>query len=243
MRTAIVTDIHANLPALEAVAAHGADHGVDRWVCLGDTVGYASEPDACCDWVRAQTAFCLLGNHDAATCGRMDLGYYHAAARGALEWTARAMREDNISWLAGLPYKVREGDVEYSHGAPLLPEAYDYIFMTSHAQSLWPVRDRLAEITFLGHAHLPRAYALEPDGVRSVLQDVVQLTPGAQYLVAVGSVGQPRDGDPRACYGIFDDEARTFAYHRVSYDISITAQRLVAAGLEPHFAERLFEGR
>lgn len=242
MRTAIVTDIHANLAALNAVIAQAEGLGVERWVCLGDTVGYAAQPNECCDLVREMTSFSLLGNHDAAVAGRMNYDYYYEAAREALDWTRGVLTEANLAWLKSLPYTVREGAVEYCHGSPLDPEQYEYIFLVEQAEELVPVLADLADVTFIGHSHLPRAYALTRGGATSVLADTVEFKAGFKYIVSIGSVGQPRDGDPRACFGVFDDEARTLTYHRAEYPIERTARLIVAAGLSEHFARRLFAG-
>jgi diadenosine tetraphosphatase ApaH/serine/threonine PP2A family protein phosphatase len=242
LKTAIITDIHANLPALEAVMARGAELGVERWVCLGDTVGYGAQPNECCRIVRDRASFSLLGNHDAAVAGRMNFEYYYEAARDALNWTTGQVDAANLAWLRSLPYTVREGWVEYCHGSPLAPDQYEYIFLVEHAEELLPVSDDLAEVTFIGHSHLPRAYALAGDQVRNVLAPVVELKPGAKYIVSIGSVGQPRDGDARACFGVFDDQARTLTYERVGYDIDAAAKLILRAGLSDHFARRLFAG-
>lgn len=242
MRTAILTDIHANLSALTEVLRLCGELGVDRYVCLGDTVGYGAEPNECCDLIRDRASFALLGNHDAAVAGRMNYDYYYEAAREALDWTRARLSPDNLAWLTSLPYTVREGPIEYCHGSPLEPEQYEYIFLLEQAEELVPVLADLAEATFIGHSHLPRAYALSVDGADSVLADTVELKPGAKYIVSIGSVGQPRDGDPRACFGVFDDEARTLTYQRVHYDIDRTAARIVEAGLSTHFARRLYAG-
>jgi diadenosine tetraphosphatase ApaH/serine/threonine PP2A family protein phosphatase len=242
LRTAILTDIHGNLPALEQVLARCRGLGVDRYVCLGDTVGYGAQPNECCDLVRERASFSLLGNHDAAVAGRMNYDYYYDAARDALDWTRGELTASNRAWLASLPYTVREGPVEYCHGSPLEPAQYEYIFLLEQAEELVPVVADLAEMTFIGHSHLPRAYAISPEGARSVLADQVELRPGFKYIVSIGSVGQPRDGDPRACFGVLDDGERTLTYHRVAYDIDHSASRILAAGLSAHFARRLYAG-
>lgn len=242
MRTALLSDIHANLPALEAVLEECRTLGVDRYVCLGDTVGYAAQPNECCDLVREHAAVTLLGNHDAAVARRMDYGDYYEAARQALDWTRGRLSQANRGWLASLPYSTREGGVEFSHGSPIAPEQYDYIFLADQAAELLPLFHDLSELTLIGHSHLPRAYALSPDGVRALPPREVRLQPGIKYLVSLGSVGQPRDGDPRACFGLLDHDKRTYSLRRVEYDIALTAQRIVSAGLEPHFANRLFAG-
>lgn len=242
MRTAILTDIHGNLSALEAVIEHCRTIGVERYVCLGDTVGYGAEPNECCDIVRDRASFSLLGNHDAAVAGRMAYDYYYEAAREALDWTRRRLTAPNLAWLESLPYSVREGPVEYCHGSPVEPAQYEYIFLLEQAEELLPMYGDLADLTLIGHSHLPRAYALTPKGAKSVLAETVKLEPGTKYIVSVGSVGQPRDGDPRACFAVYDDVERTLAYHRVRYDIDRAAARIVEAGLSVHFARRLYSG-
>jgi diadenosine tetraphosphatase ApaH/serine/threonine PP2A family protein phosphatase len=243
VRTAILTDIHANLPALEAVLEHAERQGVDRWVCLGDTVGYGAQPDECCEVVRGRVSFSLLGNHDAAVAGRMSYDWYHPPARAALDWTRRTLDDENLAWLSSLPYTVREGDVAFCHGSPLDPEAYDYIFNASHAMELLSMRDGLAAVTFLGHAHLPRAFSLTEEVVETLAGETFTLRPSRKYVFAVGSVGQPRDGDARSAYAVFDDEARTVDYHRVSYEVATAAQRILRVPqLPPQFAQRLYEG-
>lgn len=243
MRTAILTDIHGNLNALQRVFERCELLGVDRYVCLGDTVGYGAEPNECCDLVRERASFSLLGNHDAAVAGRMGYDYYYAAAREALDWTRQGISAANLAWLRSLPYNVREDWVEYCHGSPLLPEDYEYIFLVEQAQELVRIFDDLADVTFIGHSHLLRAYRLtKEDGAESIMNDVVHVAPGAKYIISIGSVGQPRDGDSRACFGVFDDESRTLEFHRVEYDIERSASLILQAGLSPHFARRLFAG-
>lgn len=242
MKTAILTDIHANLAALREVLRRCEELGVERYVCLGDTVGYGAQPNACCDLVRERASFSLLGNHDAAVCGRMNYDYYYEAAREALDWTRGQLSEANVAWLASLPYTVREGPVEYSHGSPIDPERYEYIFLLEQAEELVSVHADLADVTFIGHSHLPRAYALTPRSAKDVLAEVVELKAGAKYIVSIGSVGQPRDGDSRSCFGVYDDVARTLTYERVEYAIQETADLILAAGLSTHFARRLYAG-
>lgn len=242
MRTAILTDIHGNLPALKRVLARCRELGVDRYVCLGDTVGYGSAPNECCEIIRERASFGLLGNHDAAVCGRMSYDEYYDLARQALDWTREHISAANEGWLLSLPYMVREGWVAYCHGSPIEPEQFDYIFQPEHAQELMPAFADLAELTIIGHSHLSRVFALSDGVVQSLNPSVVELQRGRKYLVSVGSTGQPRDGDPRACFAVLDDETRTLSYIRVEYDIKKTATQILAAGLPSHFAQRLFAG-
>src|SRR5437588_12510458 len=134
MRTAILTDVHANIEALAACVAAAEQGGADRFVCLGDTVGYGANPNETCDLIRKRCAFSVLGNHDAAVAGRMDYSYYYAAARDVLDWTALQLSKENMEWLRGLPYQRAEGEVTYGHASPGDPQAFDYVFALEQAE-------------------------------------------------------------------------------------------------------------
>jgi diadenosine tetraphosphatase ApaH/serine/threonine PP2A family protein phosphatase len=242
VRTAILTDIHGNLAALNAAFRACESLRVDRYVCLGDTVGYGAQPNECCELVRLHASFCLLGNHDAAVCGRMRYDDYYDAAREALDWTRRSIERSNLAWLSSLPYSVREGSVGYCHGSPLEPEQYEYIFLLDHARDLLPIVADLPRVTFIGHSHLPRAYALGTQRVRNVMAPEIQLDSTEKYIISVGSIGQPRDGDSRSCFAVFDDETLRVEFQRVEYEIDTTAELIRSAGLSDHFARRLYAG-
>jgi predicted phosphodiesterase len=241
MRTAILTDIHANIEALTACFTDAKARGVDRFVCLGDTVGYGADPDACCDVVREQCQFAVLGNHDAAVAGRMDYSYYYADAREALDWTAQRLSGTNLAWLKGLPYTREEAAVTYGHASPRDPAAFEYVFALEQAEDLVVRAPRLAQLTFIGHSHLQRAFRLGKP-VEDVWQKRVRIEDGAAYLCSIGSCGQPRDYDPRSGYGIWDDAAKVVEYHRVPYAAEKTAKKILDAGLSAHFARRLLHG-
>lgn len=241
MRTGILTDVHANIEALTACIAQARKVGVDRFVCLGDTVGYGADPNATCDLVRETCQFAVLGNHDAAVSGRMDYSFYYQAAREALDWTAARISPVNLAWLKSLPYSVPEGEIVYGHGSPLEPEAFEYIFALEQAEDLVIRADHLAHLTFIGHSHLQRAYLLSPK-VKDIWAERVPIAAGNKYLCSIGSCGQPRDYDPRSCFGVWDDERRTVEYHRVEYDNHTTSTKILEAGLSPHFARRLLHG-
>jgi diadenosine tetraphosphatase ApaH/serine/threonine PP2A family protein phosphatase len=241
MRTAILTDIHANLEALTACISAAEERGVDRFVCLGDTVGYGADPNAACDIVRKRCAFAVLGNHDAAVAGRMDYSYYYAAAREVLDWTAVHLSPENLEWLRGLAYTHVEGNVMYGHASPRDPGAFEYVFALEQAEDLVVRAPKLHHLTFIGHSHLQRAFQLGAK-VKDVWQERVRIEDASTYLCSIGSCGQPRDYDPRACYGIWDDAEKTVEYHRVPYDAERTARKILEAGLSPHFARRLLHG-
>jgi diadenosine tetraphosphatase ApaH/serine/threonine PP2A family protein phosphatase len=241
MRTAILTDIHANLEALTACIAAAEKEGVDRFICLGDTVGYGADPNAACDLVRQKCQFAVLGNHDAAVAGRMDYSYYYAAAREVLDWTALHLSPENMEWLRVLPYQRVEGEVTYGHASPRDPAAFEYVFALEQAEDLLVRSEKLSHLTFIGHSHLQRAFLLG-EVVRDVWSERVRIESARTYLCSIGSCGQPRDYDPRACYGIWDDAKQVVEFHRVQYDAERTARKILEAGLSPHFARRLLHG-
>ena len=241
MRTGILTDIHANIEALTACIEAAEAAGVERFVCLGDTVGYGADPNAACDLVRRKCEFAVLGNHDAAVAGRMDYSYYYAAAREVLDWTALHLSRENMAWLRSLPYTRAEKGVMFGHASPRDPAAFEYVFALEQAEDLVIRAEKLAHLTFIGHSHLQRAFLLG-EAVKDVWAECVRIEDGNTYLCSIGSCGQPRDYDPRSCFGIWDDAARTVEFHRVPYDAEKTARKILEAGLSPHFARRLLHG-
>ena len=184
----------------------------------------------------------MLGNHDAAVAGRMDYSYYYAAAREVLDWTAARLTRENLTWLRSLPYTQPEGNVLYGHASPRDPAAFEYVFALEQAEDLvLRTPGELPHLTFIGHSHLQRAFLLGPD-VRDVWEEQVRIEDGNKYLCSIGSCGQPRDYDPRSCFGIWDDTAKVVEYHRVPYDADKTARKILDAGLSAHFARRLLHG-
>ncbi|MCE9572075.1 MAG: metallophosphatase family protein [Deltaproteobacteria bacterium] len=242
MRIGIFSDIHANIEALTAVLEAYRTERIDKYVCIGDTVGYGASPNECCDLVRSRASFTILGNHDAAVAGRMDYSYYYDAARNALDLHSRQLTAENMAWLKGLPYEMREGDVNFCHGSPVNLEEFEYIFSVEQAARCLDLWDQLATVTFIGHSHLCKAFALTKTDVYEVVAQKFTVRPEHRYIVSVGSVGQPRDYDNRASYTIYDSEERTFEFKRVAYDIDAAAQKIFAAELERNFGNRLFLG-
>ncbi len=242
MRYGIFSDTHANIEALSAVVNAFESEGIDRYACIGDTVGYGASPNECCDIVREIAEHTILGNHDAAVSGRMDYSYYYDAARNALDAHARILSDVNMEWLRALPYQVREGEVNFCHGSPVNLEEFEYIFSAEQAARCHEIWDDLATVTFIGHSHLCKSFALTENEVFEVVADKFELRPDHRYIISVGSVGQPRDYDPRASYTIYDTETKTFEFKRVEYDIDAAAQKIFATDLERNFGNRLFIG-
>ena len=207
-------------------------------------VGYGASPNECCEILRRLAAVALLGNHDAAVTGRMDYAFYYDAARHALDWTARhaAPRATWPGW-PGCPTRTGSGTSGSATAPPSDPEAYDYILASEQAAELLPVVDTLPQVTFIGHSHLTKVFALQAGSeVVEVSGRKFRLRPGYKYVVTVGAVGQPRDYDNRACFVVHDTEERTVEYVRVPYDIETSAQRIFAAKVAVNFGRRLFLG-
>lgn len=243
MRIGIISDIHSNLEALTETLAALERQRPDRIICLGDVVGYGASVNECCALVRSVAAVTLLGNHDAAVSGRMDYSFYYDAARHALDWTASRIDPEHLEWLRSLPYAHREQDISFSHGNPVDPESYEYVFAMEQARELVPHLGRLADVSFVGHSHLIKAFALDPTGaVSDVGAGRITLQPGKKYVISVGSVGQPRDCDNRAGFVVHDTDARTVEFHRVPYDVETSAQKIFDADLALNFGKRLFLG-
>ena len=246
MRVLIVTDLHANLQATEAVLGDAARW--DRALVLGDIVGYGADPSAVLDIVRAlDHATVIRGNHDRAAAGIDDAADFNVVARRAAEWTARQLDADRASWLRALPQGPLAIDglgtpTAICHGAPFDEDFY--VFDADDAARA--LASSPADIVFCGHTHQQIAFREMRRGAHAAvapLDDDTIVLGGLRTLVNPGSVGQPRDGDPRAAYAMFDTESGTVELRRVAYDISEAQRRIRAAGLHPHLAERLSVGR
>ena len=242
MRIAIFSDVHSNYEALQAVLAAYKTESIDRYICLGDTVGYGADPQKCAEEVRGLAAVTILGNHDAAVAGRMDYSYYYDAARQALDTHSAMLTPENMCWLRSLPYEHREQGLSYCHGSPINIEEFDYIFSLEQAEELLESYEELARVTFIGHSHLCKAFALAPSEVHEVVALRFSIREHFKYIISVGSVGQPRDSDPRASYTILDTDEMVFEFKRTEYDVDTAANKIFAADLERNFGNRLFLG-
>lgn len=248
MRYAIFSDVHGNMEALDVVLNHLRNLSPDGYVFLGDAVGYGANPNEVCDVIRALQPISVLGNHDAAVAGRMDYGHYYDAARDALDWCGEQLSADNMRWLQQLPYTDRRGPVEFCHGSPLEPEAFDYLFNTDQVTALLDENIGLAPVTLIGHSHLTVSFRIQTqEQTRVVPIKATEITcpladPHTRHIITVGSVGQPRDRDPRACCGLFDTETGVYTFYRLAYDMQGARQKIIDAGLPPVFGERLLLG-
>ncbi len=233
MRTAIISDIHGNLEALEAVLGSIAGNGVDRIVCLGDIVGYGADPGPCIERVRAACAMTVLGNHDAAAVDQSMAERFSSHAAQAILWTRGELSADHLQYLRGLPLSLTEPDIVFVHASPLEPALWTYVFDSIDAREAFSAFDRGA--CFIGHTHTPAIFR-ERKAQGPLRRE-------ERTIINVGSVGQPRDGDPEASYGLFDEAAWNYRNVRVSYDIEAAAKKIRESGLPSRLADRLFIGR
>jgi predicted phosphodiesterase len=242
VRYGIISDIHGNIEALTASLKSLEAEGVDEVVCLGDIVGYGANPEDCVNLVRKTVKISILGNHDAAVAGRMDYSFYYDAARQALDWCKKNVSEATLAWLKDRPYSAQVGDVVFCHGSPIVPEEFEYIFTREKAKELIPHEAELAPVTFIGHSHLTRSFALGRGEAYNVRGPEFVLRDDFKYIITAGSVGQPRDYDPRSCACVYDTETRAFKYVRSEYNIEAQMQKIIAAGLAYNFGARLLVG-
>lgn len=246
MRIGIFSDVHANLEALLAVINGYKREEIDMFLYLGDIVGYGAEPESCCKIVKEMVEKAVLGNHDAAVIGKMDYSFYYDSARYVIELHRDMLSKENLEWLSSLNYmEVIEVDglkLQLTHGSPLKPEEFEYIFTIEQARQLLYGYESLPKISLIGHSHLYRVYALSPGEVVEVNATKFGLRKDCKYIISVGSVGQPRDYDNRAGYCILDTKDMEFEIKRIPYDIETAAEKIKKAGIDLAFATRLFIG-
>ena len=246
MKLALITDLHANREAVTAVMAHSRSQGAQRYAFLGDFVGYGADPAWVVDLVREHVdggAVAVMGNHDAAVV-QGALPSMVPEARQVVEWTRSQLSPAQLAFLAALPYQVREGDTLFVHANAWAPKEWAYIM--GRADAVRSIYAADARFTFCGHMHLPMLYHLTGTGKTGDFTPTagvaIPLSEQRRWLAIPGSAGQPRDGNPAACYAMFDTTASTLAFHRVPYDLESAAAKIIAAGLPPRLAQRLGDG-
>ena len=248
MRYLILSDLHANWQALEAVTGSAAGH-YDQALCLGDLVGYGGDPNQVVDWVRENCAVVVRGNHDKASSGvdTEELEWFNPVARQAALWTNTALTPANAAYVSGLPQGPLDVEgFQLVHGSPF--DEDEYVLNSDEAgQAFGYLESRLA---FFGHTHVQGGFLWNHSRVEMIArtplqhrQYTLEIDPECAYLVNPGSVGQPRDGDPRAAYVIYDSETRVVTFYRLAYDIARAQEKIREVGLPPILADRLSLGR
>jgi diadenosine tetraphosphatase ApaH/serine/threonine PP2A family protein phosphatase len=242
MRYAILGDIHSNLAAFEAVLRDlDTRGGFDKMWCLGDVVGYGPDPHECIEILRRFEPVCVAGNHDWAAIGKMDTSDFNPVAAQACHWTSQQLTAEDVDYLKNLPLNLYQDDFTLVHGSPREP-IWEYLLSVEAAQDNFDYFE--TAYCLVGHSHVPLIFKLVdndatyvgfPDGANLVLE-------GNRLIINPGGVGQPRDGDPRASYAVYDADARTIYHYRVEYDILATQKRMKERGLPLPLILRLSQG-
>ena len=240
MRFAIFGDVHGNLESLEMVVDAARRLSVDTFVCLGDTVGYGANPNECVCLVRDIGALTVAGNHDHAVLGGQNLNYFNHHARDAILWTRNHLSDESRAWLAGLSLVEHLEAFSVVNGSLQSPEAFNYVQTLKDAE----LNFRLMEtnLLFLGHSHYPLAFFHTTPPTYTV-DPIIPLNPSLKTIVNVGSVGQPRDEDPRASFAVYDTVSGMVEIHRVEYQVERAVEKILRAGLPQALAMRLALGK
>jgi diadenosine tetraphosphatase ApaH/serine/threonine PP2A family protein phosphatase len=244
VRYAVLSDVHGNWEALAAVLRDAARRRPDAYMCLGDIVGYGPDPNECVARVRALGGPVLAGNHDLAAVGALDPSTFSPLARAAIEWTARVLTEEARRWLTALPLRFETPAFLAVHGSPREP-AEEYILDLPTALAVFSSSP--FTLCLVGHSHVPGVFILEADGAVASRAlppgETVRLASTSRYILNVGSVGQPRDGDPRAAYLVLNTASHTATLHRIRYPIAVTQRKMMTQGLPAPLVHRLSVGR
>lgn len=246
MRLAIISDIHANLPALEAVLADISDRQLDEIWCLGDVVGYGAQPNECTALVSDRCALCLAGNHDLGVLGEIEISSFSPAAADAALWTRERLEPEARDYLASLEPADETREVALYHASPR-DHVWEYVLWPEQAGECLEVQAK--RVSLIGHSHVALCFRAATNGDPAATEGA-QIPGGStieaaegRWLLNPGSVGQPRDGDPRAAWLELDTESWTALYRRVDYPIERAAEAILEAGLPEHLGRRLFVGQ
>lgn len=243
MRYGLFSDVHSNLEAMTAVAQSMKAVGVDQTLCGGDFVGYYANPNETIDLIRSLDCWkSVMGNHDAGLLGLTSLDKFNKPAAEAIQWTQGRITPSNREFLRGLRLREEIGDILLVHSSPFQSEEWHYL--TGQEDLERNFRYFQGFICFFGHVHKPFIAEQQKDGSVKVIEDTdYKLDPERRYLVNIGSVGQPRDGDPKTCWVLYDSSAKTLSIKRLAYDFETTAKKTLDAGLPDYLAQRLKSGK
>lgn len=240
MRFAIFGDIHANLEAFETVLADALDQGCNAYICLGDVVGYNANPRECMELVRSLKCPVVKGNHDDYASSESSLESFNPLAEVAIQWTRDQLNTSEKRWLGGLPLVSEIYGFMIVHATLEDPGGWGYVLNQLDAAASF--FKQTTQLCFFGHTHAPRAY-IKDSSVVGLPFDHLVVESRKKYFVNVGSVGQPRDGDWRAAYVVFDEEKRMIRLRRLAYDLQKTQEKILFSGLPPRLADRLAFGK
>jgi len=243
MKYAIISDIHGNVEALQAVLKDIKSRSIDTIICLGDIVGYYPDPERCIELVRDNVTDCVAGNHDYAAINRIDIQTFTYYAYAAMEWTRNHLSDPAKEFLGSLPLTIEKNGVFFTHSSPSNPKDWIYVFPDSEDAVFEAFNSLVFRLNFIGHTHWPSIMIQEEDKIILHSEHSIKLDKNNFYLINVGSVGQPRDFDSRCCYAIYDSDHQEVALARVSYDYSITQKKILENNLPAFLAQRLEKGK
>ncbi len=241
MKYAIFSDMHGNQEAYESVLNDVAKENPDKYFCVGDIVGYGANPNECLKMTKSLAPVAVCGNHDWASVELTSIEYFNEYARQALLWTSSGLTDEDKDYLRSLHLTYADDDLTMVHGTWMRPENFDYVFDFQTASRMTKMIP--TKIGFIGHSHVAGAFFVEDGQQEYSVQSKIKIERDKSYLINVGSVGQPRDGDRRASYCIWDKDKGTIETRRVEYDIEKAKKKIVEAGLPRFLATRLSEGR
>ncbi|MCX8042700.1 MAG: metallophosphoesterase family protein [Desulfobacterota bacterium] len=242
MKTAFISDVHANLEALQAVLGAIAVEYPDRIVFLGDIVGYGANPHECIALIRNVADIAIAGNHDRVAADMEPDSAFNDYARIAIQWTRSMLTSQDRAYLQSLPLQVMQEEWLFVHATPEYPGAWEYIMDEEDARLNFPCFRQ--HVCFTGHSHYPAIFMCDPYGaVVHVQRTTIEISRDCRYIINCGSIGQPRDGNPCACYGIYDSATRIYRLERVTYDIALAQEKILEAGLPEFLARRIGVGR
>jgi predicted phosphodiesterase len=243
MRYAVISDIHGNAEALEAVLLDIASREIDITICLGDIVGYYADPELCVKLIQEHVVYSVAGNHDYAAIGLIDTKNFTYFAFEAMEWTKRKLSEESIDYLSSLPISVEMDKMYFVHSSPCRPKDFIYIFPNSDNAISEAFSSMAYRINFIGHTHCPFIIVQDESRIMQCSDNDITVNDDHYYLINVGSVGQPRNLDPRSCYAVYDTELSQVSLIFVKYKYTITQRKVFDNHLPSFLAERLASGR
>ena len=232
MKIAVISDIHGNLEALNAVLAKIDALGVQIIFCLGDIVGYGPNPNECVELIRSRQILCVAGNHDKAVTGEHSIESFSQIAKAGVLWTKSVITEEHEEYLVSLPYSIQEHNILFVHSSPDKSEEFRYLLSAEDARESFHYFTN--PLCFIGHTHRPGIFC-EENGITII-------RPGKKFIINVGSVGQPRDGNWKSCFALLDTEYYTMEFVRVEYDVETVCKKIKVLGLPQKLADRLLVG-
>jgi len=243
MRYAVFSDIHSNLEALEAVLEAFSKERIDGYLCLGDIVGYGANPNECIQRVKGLEPLLVAGNHDWACMDKTNIiDYFNDAAKTAILWTKKILDEAGREYLNSLELVKSKDNVMLVHATLENPQEFGYIQTLGAAKRSLELLNS-TNVCFIGHSHAPIIFLEDNGQIRYSFRKHIKIAPNVKYIINVGSVGQPRDGNPQSCYAVYDSDLGTVEIKRVKYNVKIAKRKIIAAGLPYFLAYRLDMGR